>query len=217
MNPGEIIVSVIIVLISLTFHEAAHATTSYFMGDPTAKSQGRLSLNPIVHIDLFGTIIIPLILAAIGGVIFGWAKPVPVNPSNLKNPKRDEGIIAASGPMTNLALAVISTAILRIINGVPSEWLSVGVGDYIRMILVFAILINIFLALLNLIPISPLDGASVLNALLSPSASVKFQKINKYGFFILLGLLFFTDIIDKYYFNLIGKTLFQFLIRLTTG
>jgi Zn-dependent protease len=170
-----------IVLASLTFHEAAHAWVADRRGDPTARLLGRVSLNPIVHIDLFGTIILPLIALFSNIPILGWAKPVPVNTSRLQHPRRDFMLVAAAGPASNLVLATIAALIFR--SGVAS-------GSEMAFGLVVAtVSINILLAVFNMVPIPPLDGGNVLAGLLPPAAARSFDSVRQYGFLILYALL----------------------------
>jgi len=179
------------VLLAITLHEAAHGYVALRFGDATAKLAGRLTLNPIKHIDLFGTIILPIIilatssLAGMGGVLFGYAKPVPVNFSNLRHPKKDMLWVALAGPGVNLAMAIAWAILAKIARVSP---------DFIATPLFFmaqaGIQINIFLMLLNLIPIPPLDGGRVAVSLLPHRQSYALARIEPYGFWILLALLF---------------------------
>jgi Zn-dependent protease len=189
-----LIVPVAIVLLSLTVHEAAHAWTADRLGDPTARLLGRVSLNPIVHIDPIGTVVLPLI-AAIGNFpIIGWAKPVPVDTRRLKHPAQGFMIIAAAGPISNLVLALLS-GILALAFAAPSGLAS---SPYLEPgnILYASATINIFLALFNLIPIPPLDGGNVLAGLLPSSFRPAFDSLRPFGFVILYALMF-TGIISR--------------------
>jgi Zn-dependent protease len=173
------ILALFFLIIAITIHEFSHALVADSLGDPTPRSHGRLSLNPMAHADLFGTILLPLLSAFTGIPTIGWAKPVPIDPYNLANPKRDELLIAAAGPVSNLLLAIILSLFVRFF-GINSDLLS------------FAILINISLAVFNLIPIPPLDGSKIIFNLLPDSeSSFQWQQtLDRYGFFILLVLLF---------------------------
>ncbi|MDP4009488.1 MAG: site-2 protease family protein [Candidatus Shapirobacteria bacterium] len=166
-------------IIAITIHEFSHALVADFLGDPTPRSHGRLTLNPMAHADLFGTILLPLLSALTGIPTIGWAKPVPIDPYNLANPRRDEFFIAAAGPLSNLLLAIILSLVVRF-SGINSDILSI------------AILINISLAVFNLIPIPPLDGSKIFFNLIPDSeSSLQWQKtLDQYGFIILLVLLF---------------------------
>lgn len=174
-----------VLLISLTVHEAAHAWTADRLGDPTARVLGRVSLNPIVHIDLIGTVILPLLAAFSRLPLIGWAKPVPVNPRNLRYPRRDFMIVAAAGPISNLLQAVIAAIVLRAANAA----MSAGVPAWAYAVLTLAVEINLLLAFFNLIPVPPLDGGNVLLGLLPPRAAVLYSQLRQYGFIVLYALL----------------------------
>ena len=175
-----------IVLGSLTVHEMAHAWTADRLGDPTARLLGRISLNPIVHIDLLGTIILPLIAIFSGFPILGWAKPVPVNISRLGSPKRDFMFVAAAGPASNIALAIGAAIVFHAIGGAAS--VRAGLLDPVTL-LYTVVGINLLLAVFNMIPIPPLDGGNVLAGLLPDSMGGLLQGLRQYGFIILYGLL----------------------------
>lgn len=168
------------ILLALTFHEYSHAYMANRLGDPTARQMGRLTLNPIKHLDPFGTLL--LFVAN-----FGWAKPVPVDPSYFKNPRRDMLLVALAGPASNVILAFIFGMIYRLID---SNLLPVS-SDYgfIISMIRFAISINLVLAFFNLIPIPPLDGSKILRSLLSPEAAMRYAKFETYGPFVLIGLI----------------------------
>jgi Zn-dependent protease len=174
-----------VVLISLTIHEAAHALTADRLGDPTARALGRVSLNPLVHIDWIGTVLLPIVAAVSHLPIIGWAKPVPVNMRNLRDPRRDFMIVAAAGPISNLVQAVVAAILLRgalatVGDGLPG-W---GIG-----VLTLAVQINLLLAFFNLIPVPPLDGGNVLLGLLPPRAAAMYAQVRQYGFILLYALL----------------------------
>jgi Zn-dependent protease len=182
-----IVVSIAIVLLSLTVHEAAHAWTADRLGDPTARLLGRVSLNPLVHIDPIGTVLLPLIAAISHFPIIGWAKPVPVNIRRLAHPRRDFMFVAAAGPASNLVLAVIAAVLVQVVPApgfaAPNQL------DFVDVLFAVAE-INIFLAVFNLVPIPPLDGGNVLAGLLPPSAADVFDKLRPFGFIILYALMF---------------------------
>jgi Zn-dependent protease len=179
-------IPIAIVLIALTIHEAAHAWTADKLGDSTARLLGRVSLNPIVHIDPIGTILLPLIAAFSGLPIIGWAKPVPVNLSRFRDPRRDFMIVAAAGPVSNLLQAVVAAALLQAL--IPAG--AVAASSVLTEILFRIIQINVFLAVFNLIPVPPLDGGNVLAGLLPPSAARIFDGMRPFGFIILYALMF---------------------------
>ena len=179
-----------LILVALTIHEVAHAWTADKLGDPTAKLLGRISFNPIVHMDLIGTVILPLIAAFSGLPIIGWAKPVPVNINRLRNPRRDFTIIAAAGPISNLLQASVAAAILQTQVGFFPASLADPGSRVIADVLVQFTTINVLLALFNLIPVPPLDGGNVLAGLLPPSAAGMLLALRQWGFLVLYALMF---------------------------
>jgi Zn-dependent protease len=182
----EIITLVIAFVIAITIHEASHAWMSDRLGDPTARLMGRLSLNPLKHLDIYGTVLVPLFLIlARSPFVFGWAKPVMFDPYNLKNPKKDGALIALSGPASNLILAIILSIIFHFIYNpfFPSNLL--------LRILIDTISINVTLAIFNLVPIHPLDGGKVFIGLLPSRDAVEAENfLNRYGLIILIFLIF---------------------------
>lgn len=177
------------VLFAITVHEVAHGWVAKQFGDRTAQMLGRLTLNPLKHIDPVGTILVPGILLLMGGFVFGWAKPVPVNQRNLGNPKRDMAIVAVAGPVANLIMALFWALIIRI------GTLFVGGEEAIGLPLIYmgsaGISINIFLMMLNLLPIPPLDGGRVLAGFLPGPLAYKLNRLEPYGFMILIALIYF--------------------------
>jgi Zn-dependent protease len=202
MTVASYIIMGFALLFAITVHEAAHGWAANKLGDPTAYSLGRVTLNPIAHIDPIGTIIFPIILVVMRSpFLFGWAKPVPVNPLNLRNPRRDTLWISAAGPASNMAVGAISLiiiVILKLINpnvvnfllagGLSQGFFPLGV---LALILYYFAYINCLLAIFNLIPIPPLDGSGILMGFLSEEAIQKYERIRPFGFIILLGLIYF--------------------------
>ena len=177
-----IAIPILVVLLSLTVHEAAHAWTAERLGDPTARLLGRVSLNPLAHIDPIGTLLLPALAALSGLPIIGWAKPVPVNTSRLRHPRRDFMIVAAAGPLSNLAQAVIGAVLFRLLAGSGSPVVAEVLLDVMR--------INVLLAFFNLIPIPPLDGGNVLAGLLPAAGASMLDRLRPYGFILLYALMF---------------------------
>lgn len=176
------IIGFAIVLVALTIHEAAHAWTADRLGDPTARLLGRVSLNPIVHIDPIGTILLPLLAAYSGLPIIGWAKPVPVNISRLRHHRRDFMLVAAAGPVSNFAQAVVCALIIRSVFGMTEVSL-------FPAILRSAVEINLLLAFFNLIPIPPLDGGNVLAGLVPERAAAMLDAVRQFGFILIYALM----------------------------
>ncbi len=183
------------ILIAIVLHEISHGYVANKLGDPTAKMMGRLTLNPIAHIDIFGTVLMPIMIFILtsGQFVFGYAKPVPINPYNFKNPKRDMAISAVAGPATNIALAILSIILLRYIitpvaSFVPDD-IAAMLFKPLEMMLTASITINVILATFNMMPIPPLDGGRVLMGLLPHRYSEALGKIEPYGMIIILVLL----------------------------
>lgn len=184
----NIVVWILPTLFAITFHEVAHGFVASKLGDKTAQMLGRLTLNPIKHIDLFGTVLIPLVLFWAGGFVFGWAKPVPVNPANFRSPRRDMALVALAGPFSNFLMAFFWTFIAKL--GFLLQTHDVSMGMPIGLMGKSGIIVNIILMVLNLIPILPLDGGRILSALLPKRAAYYFDRVEPYGIFILLFLLY---------------------------
>lgn len=189
----QLIISAVPILIAITFHEVSHGYVANRLGDPTARLMGRLTLNPLAHIDLIGTVILPAILLITGSPVFGYAKPVPINPANFRDPKRDMAISAAAGPITNICLAILSLLLLKFFILPLSSLFPVSLRSAVlaplTMMFTQSIIINVVLAAFNLLPIPPLDGGRVLVGLLPHNQAVAYSKIEPYGFIIVVILL----------------------------
>jgi Zn-dependent protease len=184
---GFIAITFTVLIASLTFHEAAHAWTANLLGDPTARMLGRLSLNPAVHIDPIGTLLFPMIAIVTGVPLIGWAKPVPVDMRNLKDPKRDFALVALAGPVSNLILAVIGAVAIMLLFGDDRSVLREG--KPLAIGLFYFVLINVLLAIFNMIPIPPLDGGNVLIGILPPRLGAIVEQLRAWGFILLYLLL----------------------------
>lgn len=191
----QIAVWIIPVLFAITLHEAAHALVANYLGDSTAKMLGRLSLNPIKHVDPLGTIFIPLLVLVVSNFsfVFGWAKPVPINASQFANPRRDLALATAAGPVSNLLMALFWTACLKIIALTYPQ--SSVVMLFMILVARAGIIINLLLAFLNLIPLPPLDGSKIVASLLPIKHAILYEKIAPYGFFILI-ILMYTGVLN---------------------
>ncbi len=177
-------------IILLTFHEWGHAKSANMLGDPTAKDLGRMSLNPAVHIDPIGTLFLPLLGSLFGGGFFGWAKPVPVDPYNLKKPRRDLMLIAAAGPFMNILLTIGIFTIIKVLYIFDLKPYTSQTYYAIHSFLNTSAFYSVILALFNMLPLFPLDGFSVVNGLLPERASRQFEKLAPYGMPILMALIF---------------------------
>ncbi|MFA7429828.1 MAG: site-2 protease family protein [Rhodospirillaceae bacterium] len=180
------------VLVAITFHEAAHGFVAWRLGDPTARMAGRLSFNPLRHIDPFGTVVLPAMLFALGGIMFGWAKPVPVDFRRLNNPRRDMVWVAIAGPATNLALAVVAVLSLH-----AAAFLPEGAQEWTARNLINALQINLILALFNMLPIPPLDGGRVAVGLLPDSLAYPLARLERTGMVIILGVAFLLPFLGQ--------------------
>jgi Zn-dependent protease len=186
--PLEILVPTFVILVlSLSFHEAAHAWSAYKLGDSTARLQGRLTLNPLKHIDWIGTVLFPIVAMLTNFPLIGWAKPVPVDPRNLRSPRRDFALVAAAGPASNLVLAAAAALVFGLLRGTGHDPAGVGTAAYI---LFQAVSLNVLLAVFNLIPVPPLDGGNVAVGLLPDPLAALIAQLRPWGFLILYVLMF---------------------------
>lgn len=202
-----VIFQLVVLLFSAVIHEVSHGYVADHLGDPTARLAGRLTLNPLKHLEWFGSFILPLALFLISGgtLMFGWAKPVPYNPYNLKHPERDAGFIALAGPLSNLAIALVFSVFYRLSGGSLSQGSLANLPDLLGIV----VLINLLLMVFNLVPLPPLDGSKVLFWLLGNRAYEFKAVLNRYGMFILIFFIFFG-------FQFIQPVIF-FLFRIFTG
>jgi Zn-dependent protease len=200
---ANLIPVLLLLILSLSVHEAAHAWTADRLGDPTARALGRVTLNPLSHIDWIGTVLFPLIAFSTGAPLIGWAKPVPVNIHNLRAHRRDFGIIAAAGPASNLAQALAAAAVLALVYE-PSSM------EMTARVLRFFVMLNVSLAVFNMIPVPPLDGGNVLSGLLPEEFARQIDRIRPWGFLVLYALLF-TGVLGTVVFP-ISRRLYDVLV-----
>ena len=184
-----LVIALLVLIFSLSVHEASHAWSASRLGDDTARRLGRVSLNPVVHTDPIGTLLLPLIAMVTGAPLIGWAKPTPVNVGNLRHPRRDHILVTAAGPASNLLIALVAAAVLRVMPGDAAPVSSFEVVRPLEMIATQALILNVLLAVFNMLPIPPLDGGQILMALLPPRLSARMHFLYQYGFLILMGLL----------------------------
>jgi Zn-dependent protease len=207
----QIAIWLVPLVVAIVFHEVAHGLVARSLGDPTAAERGRLSLNPIRHIDPFGTVLLPLILAISHAPLFGWAKPVPVDYRRLRNPRRDKVLVALAGPGMNLLLAIIGAAVLAATLAVSTGPNSLAAALIAGNALNF-VLINIFLGVFNLLPVPPFDGGHVVEGLLPPAAAQRFASIGRYSLLVLIVLLLVLPALGV---NVMGHLVSPIVSRIT--
>jgi len=208
-DPRDLILLVPAILYAITIHEFAHAWVAYRLGDPTAKSEGRVTLNPVAHLDPIGTIALLL-------VGFGWGKPVPVNPYNLRHPLRDHVLISAAGPASNVVSAVVFGLLARAAGSAVMSGHGGAFAQNAFGLLFVITVINLVLAIFNLLPLAPLDGSHVLRGLLPRSLLPAYQRFNRYSWAILLGLILLPRLTD-HRVDILGVLLFRPVTFLATA
>jgi Zn-dependent protease len=189
LNIPYLLIAFAVLIFSLTVHEAAHAWSASRLGDDTARRLGRVSLNPIVHIDPIGTLLLPLV-AIIGNLpIIGWAKPTPVTPRNLRRPRRDSVLVTVAGPASNLLIAVVAALVLHAIPAADPSADGLDVSSPLTALAIQLVDINLLLAVFNMIPVPPLDGGRVLSGLLPPALAIRYNQVGRFGFIIIYVLM----------------------------
>ncbi len=194
----KIVIYALPIIFAITVHEAAHGYTARYFGDMTAHNAGRITLNPLKHIDPFGTILLPALTIMLGGILFGWAKPVPVNFGRLRNPKKEMLWVAAAGPASNLVMAIFWALVIKFSLGMPETF-----AVPLALMGKAGVAINIVLMVLNLLPLPPLDGGRIAVSLLPHNLARPFAQLERYGFVILIVLLF-SGVLGKILDPLIG-------------
>ena len=205
MNIQTLLIDAVALIVGIVIHESAHALAAYVLGDKTARSRGRVSLNPLAHIDPFGTVLLPLLMLAAGGPVFAFAKPVPVYLNNLRHPKRDELLVALAGPLSNVLLALAGALIGYVLLSLLAGQAAMSLLYYLFSFFMTFIVVNLSLAFFNLIPLPPLDGSSILVPFLKGKALREYYRIKQYAMPILLVILYLLptvlhiDIIGMYF------------------
>lgn len=205
MNIQTLLIDAVALIVGIVIHESAHALAAYVLGDKTARSRGRVSLNPLAHIDPFGTVLLPLLMLAAGGPVFAFAKPVPVYLNNLKHPKRDELLVALAGPLSNALLALAAALIGYVLLPTLAGQAAMSLLYFLFSFFMTFIVVNLSLAFFNLIPLPPLDGSSILVPFLKGKALREYYRIQQYAMPILLVILYLLptvlhiDIIGMYF------------------
>jgi Zn-dependent protease len=204
----KIVIYALPIIFAITVHEASHGYVARYFGDLTAQEEGRITLNPLKHIDPFGTILLPALTIMLGGILFGWAKPVPVNFARLRNPKKDMLWVAAAGPASNLIMAIFWALVMKFSSMGPDAF-------KVPLILMAkaGITINVVLMILNLLPLPPLDGGRITTSLLPDQLARPYSKLERYGFVILIVLLF-SGVLSKIlepFINAAYRVIFSFV------
>lgn len=205
MNIQTLLIDAVALIVGIVIHESAHALAAYVLGDKTARSRGRVSLNPLAHIDPFGTVLLPLLMLAAGGPVFAFAKPVPIYLNNLKHPKRDELLVALAGPLSNVLLALAGALIGYVLLPLLAGQAAMSLLYFLFSFFMTFIVVNLSLAFFNLIPLPPLDGSSILVPFLKGKALREYYRIQQYAMPILLVILYLLpavlhiDIIGMYF------------------
>ena len=194
------VISIFLVMMSASLHEFGHAYVAHRLGDTTAERAGRLTINPLAHIDRFGSVVLPLIMGLMGGPIFAFAKPVPYNPNNLRNPRRDEVLVAFAGPATNVVQACVGALVCRLLMGVTADVVLMGGVAYwahrwAYEVVATYVYVNCILAFFNLMPLPPLDGSSIVSPLLKGEARQRYYVVQQYSLPILMVLLYVVPMV----------------------
>ena len=191
VDPAWLVINLVVLLFSLSVHESAHAWAANRLGDPTARDLGRITLNPIVHMDLIGTVLFPLLGLLVGGVVFGWAKPVPVNPNNLRRANQDHALVAAAGPASNVLAAVGFLLASKLLGTLFPAQIAAQQVVLFPLYLLFRVglILNVILAVFNLFPIPPLDGSWILSRLFPGQVGSLIERARPYGFLLLILLI----------------------------
>lgn len=198
------------VIFAITLHEVAHGLVAYRLGDPTAKMLGRLTLNPLKHVDPIGTVVVPLIMLLLpGGFVFGWAKPVPIGVNNLRNRRRDMALVSAAGPVSNLLMAVFWALVVRLGYGLLPA--APRIAEPIMLAGVAGVFINAVLMIFNLLPLPPLDGGRVASSLMPPQWASAYDRIEPFGLLIIVALLL-TGVLNAILFPVLGACLNLFSV-----
>jgi Zn-dependent protease len=187
-DPVRLALSLAVLVFSCVFHECAHVWTAWRLGDPTGKQLGRLTLNPVPHIDFFWTILMPLLCLATGMLVIGGPKPAPVNPLNFRNPRLGHTIVSLAGPASNVLLAVAGVVLLSLASHSGTDW--IPADSYNAFVLMACVFINVVLAALNMIPLPPLDGSRVLHYMLGPRADQAFAAMERISLFLVLAAFY---------------------------